>query len=614
MEALLKLLFLFLNSATSHGAELKDFEAFIEDIIETWQLRSPTILVKDDLLNICISQKHPWLLCLTNNDNIHDLENHLTSIYQARKQDGLIFVESKGQEKLLKHMSNGVPNIFISNNPVFMPISYQKDMQLRLDSNIFFYKGNHDGSYELYDIFVVKAGPPIKLEVGKWKLHNGLRLIKSLSRWDRRTDLQNTTLLNCLRNNPPWAQPTKDKKGVMIGSTGYYQEFLHYITEKLNLTTQIVMASGKIKILENGSWTGEIGFLQRLEVDVVSRGLGINLHRSNFIDYPLAVRRVPLTLIAKIPKGTSPNMWVYLEVFKANQWLIFGALLAVMVMGLSFIPAMIGDQYGKEFGTKRGSIKQYKLSSASSALSLVCLFTIQMGSHMNSKMMALRVLTFSLSILTLLLFAFYTTDITAKMTSGPSDIPIRNFEDVVSHKYKVVTHSTYYEGILSRSKLGSGKREVHNNQFEGIMGHDEAIKEVVRDSDSKTLYYATPSQLMPLNPSDKLLKDQLFALKMDDSVYSTAGLALQLDSEFRQIFNHYILKAYETGEFMRVYRHYHIDLFTKENFEMPEPQPLGFNNVMFCFMLLGFGICISLIMVMMEVIKEKILKEQRVMK
>ena len=114
--------------------------------------------------------------------------------------------------------------------------------------------------------------------------------------------------------------------------------------------------------------------------------------------------------------------------------------------------------------------------------------------------------------------------------------------------------------------------------------------------------------------NDKLLKDQLFALKMDDSVYSTAGLALQLDSEFRQIFNHYILKAFETGEFMRVYRYYHLDLFTKENFEMPEPQPLGFNNVMFCFMLLGFAICISLIMVMMEVITKKILKEQRVMK
>ena len=182
---------------------------------------------------------------------------------------------------------------------------------------------------------------------------------------------------------------------------------------------------------------------------------------------------------------------------------------------------------------------------------------------------------------------------------------------MVKSKCQILSPNEY---ILSISKPGSGKLEAYDSQFEGTMGHDEAIKAVVRDSDSKTLYYATPSQLMPLNPSDKLLKDQLFALKMDDSVYSTAGLALQLDSEFRQIFNHYILKAYETGEFMRVYRHYHIDLFTKEKFEMPEPQPLGFNNVIFCFMLLGFGICISLIMVMMEVIKEKILKEQRVMK
>ena len=82
------------------------------------------------------------------------------------------------------------------------------------------------------------------------------------------------------------------------------------------------------------------------------------------------------------------------------------------------------------------------------------------------------------------------------------------------------------------------------------------------------------------------------------------------DSEFLQIFNHYILKALEGGEFKRLYRNYHMDLFTKENFEMIEAQPLGLNNVMFCFTCLGFGMCLSLIKVMMEFIIKKISKEQ----
>ena len=97
---------------------------------------------------------------------------------------------------------------------------------------------------------------------------------------------------------------------------------------------------------------------------------------------------------------------------------------------------------------------------------------------------------------------------------------------------------------------------------------------------------------------------------MDDSVYGIATLALQKDSEFLQIFNHYILKALEGGDFRRMYRNHHMDLFTKENFEMSEPQPLASKNVMFCFISLGVGICLSLIIAMMELIRKKISKKQ----
>ena len=116
-------------------------------------------------------------------------------------------------------------------------------------------------------------------------------------------------------------------------------------------------------------------------------------------------------------------------------------------------------QTGGEFGTKRGSDRNYKLNSASSAFSMVCLFALQMGSHTNSKKLAPRLLTLTMSILTLLIFAMYTTDITTDMTSGPSDIPIRNFEDVIYHNYKVITNTPYYEDILASSKPGSAMLE-----------------------------------------------------------------------------------------------------------------------------------------------------------
>ena len=97
---------------------------------------------------------------------------------------------------------------------------------------------------------------------------------------------------------------------------------------------------------------------------------------------------------------------------------------------------------------------------------------------------------------------------------------------------------------------------------------------------------------------------------MDDSVHVIVTLALQKDSEFLPIFNHYILKGFQSGEYKKLYRTHHIDIYTNKNFEMIEAQPLGLNNVMFCFMFLGFGICLSIIIAMMEFMSRKLPKRQ----
>ena len=140
MRTLPKLIILFGIFAISHAAETGDLEAFIEDIIETWQLRSPTILVKDVVPKMCMTRQ--WLLCLSIDQDTNEFANHLASVHQHRKQDGIIFVGSQGHLNLLKHMDEVAPSMLISNYPVFLPISYQSDIKLRLDSNIYFYREN----------------------------------------------------------------------------------------------------------------------------------------------------------------------------------------------------------------------------------------------------------------------------------------------------------------------------------------------------------------------------------------------------------------------------------------------------------------------------------------
>ena len=336
------------------------------------------------------------------------------------------------------------------------------------------------------------------MEIGNWDIDDGIILQKSKNRWDRRTDLKGATFINCLATYE--SDIIKDKNGNITGSKGHFQEMLFYITDNLNLTVKTVEAPWNLELLGNGSWTGDMGFLQRREADVVSSGLGINLQRSNYIDYPIGTTYQPLTLHAAIPKGITPNMWVFIWVFGPYQWMIFVALLVLLVVGLHLINVFCHDKSGRKFGTKRGASKKYQLNSASSGFALVCLYTTQMGSHTKSKLLTSRVLTMTISILTFLFFAYYTTDITSEMTSGAPKIPIRTFEDVVRYGYRVVTYSPYYEHILKSAKPGTAMDSVYNNQFEmmnwtwnptDLDRDEETLLEGVEDKvgDPKTLVY-----------------------------------------------------------------------------------------------------------------------------
>ena len=285
----------------------------------------------------------------------------------------------------------------------------------------------------------------------------------------------------------------------------------------------------------------------------------------------------------------------------------------LIAMGLIVIHASSEDNSGREFGTKRGSHKKYRLNTPSSALAMAFLYALQMGSHTNSKQLAPRVLTMTMSMLTLLLFALYTTDITAEMTSGPPEIPINTFEDVIYYGYKVVTGSPPYERILSTSKNGSGMREVYNNNFELKKDIEEAVKSMIETYDYKTLFFGTAGMVIRILEQQGLRKTyQAVDLKMDYSTRRVSGLGLQKDSEFSPVFNYFILKGMENGVLHKIKKAEEND--PDENFAMSEPQPLGLNNVMFCFISLGFGIALSIIKVMMEYVTENIREKKGVAK
>ena len=602
---------LFCLSSLARGLDSEVWETFVGDVVNKWSIMAPTIIFQDEIPHMCMELE--WSLCLTDDMGIWELATHLDKIIKLRRQDGVIFAGGQGHKILLEQLAKTVPSIFSSNYPVFMPNDYSNDIDLRLDSNVIFYNEETTGNYELIDKFTIKGGPTMVETLAYWSIEEGIILQTSMNRWDRRSDLKGTSFDNGLLETGDWANFKRDDDGGIIGSQGYFQDMLFYITDTLNLTVETVEVESTKPRLLNGSWTGPLGLLQKGDIDVLSIALGINLERSDTLDLPLATYRQPVTLVAVKRKGAAPNMWVYVQVFGLIQWMLVTLLLVLLGLILSFISVLRIWETDTEFGSKRGAKKEYSINSIFSSFALIYLYAIQMGSHTNSRKLTPRLITLTASITTFLIFVAFSTDITAEMTSSPSDIPVRTFEDVIKHDYKVVAFPDFYAQLLEVARPGTAKNIVYNSYFKKLPtikndGKAKAIFEVL--SEPKTLWYTVFSSTHSLNPNDQQYTNQLFALKMDDAVYGSLTLGLQKDSEFHQVFNHYILKQFETGYARRLFRTYHTHLFTKTDYEMNEPQPLGFNNVMFCFIVLALGICFAVIISIREIISVK-LKRQK---
>ena len=68
------------------------------------------------------------------------------------------------------------------------------------------------------------------------------------------------------------------------------------------------------------------------------------------------------------------------------------------------------------------------------------------------------------------------------------------------------------------------------------------------------------------------------------------------------MFSYQILTMYEHGIMKKLYYTYHMELYTRDQFSMSQPQPLGYENVIFTFTCLAFGVAASVSIIIVELI------------
>ena len=127
----------------------------------------------------------------------------------------------------------------------------------------------------------------------------------------------------------------------------------------------------------------------------------------------------------------------------------------------------------------------------------------------------------------------------------------------------------------SQKCVGSGKKQIIN--------------------DPQTLWFCAGSCALP-----EIKAGEIIELKMDDSYKAYGGFLLQPNSEYLSLFNHYLLKAYETGILKRLERATFADADPPIKIGIPEPGPLKMDNVMSLFFFLLGSIFTSCVIAVVE--------------
>ena len=105
----------------------------------------------------------------------------------------------------------------------------------------------------------------------------------------------------------------------------------------------------------------------------------------------------------------------------------------------------------------------------------------------------------------------------------------------------MVTHSSYYAKVLEQAKPGSGMRMIYETNLEKVEGDVGVALDRVIDEPKTLMFYGSNLVFT----GERKRKLALIKELVLDYYHTTIGaLALQRDSEFLQLFNHYTLKAY----------------------------------------------------------------------
>ena len=487
---------------------------FLHQIVKFWQIKFAIVCINDlkgdyehsGLNSLAI----PFLVTTASEKTLSKI------LSDTSNENTLILCESLSQIDVKDD------SVFSENKIWFLSKSNYSaigTLPINLKSSVFLIDPSFANKTRIFEIFRVKMGKPILQEIGSWTTLRGLEIWKK-NKWDRRTDFQGQILINTILHYPPLAVIKENENPV-----GIFQDIVNVMKQRLNFTILHTSPSdlkwGSKN--EDGSWNGMVGMLARKEADISTAGLTITQTRSEAISFAIALHENRNT-ISVIASGNSiklVNVGTYLATFKKETWFCTCIILALISSALYLTTREGNESLGNTF-------KMF----------------IQKDITMSKRNASFRIAASVGFFFSIVFYASYSAVFTSVLTVTPPGQEIKSFSDLLSLGYEVyIWKSGQNVEYLKNSSLGSDKSNIYQNMINGQSSYEISSVE----DGLKALKRNVPTVFFGGSTSFFGHPEVVAMPKFLESYRVAESFGLQRNSEFQDVFNHFLLKMDEDG-------------------------------------------------------------------
>ncbi|XP_059093173.1 glutamate receptor ionotropic, delta-2-like [Tigriopus californicus] len=331
-------------------------------------------------------------------------------------------------------------------------------------------------------------------------------------------------------------------------------------------------------LLENGSYNGMVGMVERREVDMALPEISYTYDRSSISDYPFALNKErQQILVQNTFTQNSLDLWTYMDPY---SWWFWYTTLAMMTLATTLAHLF-------QWVEKQGPGSEWMQD--------LIYVMIGIGITTMPKCTSSRIFFFWCALLGYVFVASYTSVLSASLIVKRFQVPYADLSDLANQDMDfsfLIRDGSAAHTFYRKAQAGTiaNKLWKRSKLFKSV---NEGIQEVMNSRDIVMQAAVGDFQYLEEYPCE------VYAMPWN-AMTDLAGLILQKNSPYTQTFKELFLLLEQSGQLDHLRIKWKLSVIKRVEECDKDDRSLGFSKCVTAFLVVPLGVVLALVMVVIE--------------